>query len=153
MGKTKTETIRNLLNGEEAAITWIQHENHGRKIPIIKKEVNQLGKKKEQPIPITTTEAPEVAKVAKKEVKKPKLTDIEQKVLDFIKTLDHPATSNEVRDEFGFPLRANARRIFRKLEKQGFGENRKVGNRYLFYVKGKEYPKSETKTSENTKKS
>ncbi len=69
--------------------------------------------------------------------------------LDFLKTLDHPATSNEVRDEFKFPLRANARRIFRKLEEFGYGENRKVGNKYLFHVKGKEYlPKAEKKGGE-----
>lgn len=166
--KRTAETIKNRLNGEKATITWVQREKGGRKIPIIKKtEVKKLGKKKkiektEQPIPISTTEASEVAKAAKATVKdaeksnrmempktekpkaskKPKaeLSKLQKEVLKFITDLDHPATSNEVRDEFKFPLRANARRIFRVLEKRGFGENRKEGNRYRFYVKGKEYP-------------
>jgi len=90
----------------------------------------------------------------------PKLEDIEQKVhdflntsnhpatmhtvLDFLNSLDHPATTNEVRDEFNFPLRAPARRIFKKLAALGYGENRKVGNKYFFFVKGKKYsPKVE----------
>lgn len=79
-------------------------------------------------VPITTSE-------------KPKLKEIEQKVLNFISALDHPATSNEVRDKFGFPLRAPARRIFKKLGALGYGENRKVGKAYRFFVKGKKYPK------------
>jgi hypothetical protein len=77
-----------------------------------------------------------------KEVKpaKPALKEIEQKVLDFLKTLDHPATSNEVRDHFNFSLRAPARAMFRKFEKLGFGENRKTNNKYHFFVKDKVYP-------------
>jgi len=71
--------------------------------------------------------------------------EIEQRVLDFCKTLDHPANSVEVRDKFNFKLRADARRIFRKLDKLGFGENHKEGRKYAFYVKGKEYPKIEEK--------
>lgn len=113
--------------------------------------------KTELPIPISTTEAPEVAKAAKgavKKTEKPKsmektkdeLSELQKEVLKFISNLDHPATSNEVRDEFKFPLRANARRIFRVLEKRGFGENRKEGNRYEFFVKGKEYLKPKTET-------
>ena len=100
---------------------------------------------KEQKIPFTVSEAP-------------KLKDIEQKVLDFLSSLDHPATSNEVRDKFGFKLRADARRIFKKLANLGYGENRKVGNKYLFHVKGKEYPpppvpepKAEPPKTEETK--
>ena len=81
------------------------------------------------------------AKVAKAE--KPKLKEIEQKILDYLTSLDHPATSNEVRDHFNFKLRAPARSIFRKLQKLGYGENRKVGNKYLFHVKGKVYPPKE----------
>lgn len=174
MGKTKTETIKNPLNGEEAAITWVQRENHGRPIPIIKKiEVKNMGKKMkiektEQPIPITTSESAEIAKAVKTAVKdtkksnrmetpkveisetkksepseKPKseLSKLQKEVLKFISNLDHPAITNEVRDHFGFPLRANARVIFKKLAKLGFGENRKIGNHYEFFVKGKKYPK------------
>jgi hypothetical protein len=61
-------------------------------------------------------------------------------------TYSNPAISNEARDKFHFPLRANARRIFRKLEKLGYGELRKDGKggkRYHFYVKGKTYPNLE----------
>lgn len=61
-------------------------------------------------------------------------------MLDFTKTLNHPANSVEVRDKFNFKLRADARRIFRKLDNMGFGENRKIGRKYELYVKGKEYP-------------
>ena len=109
-----------------------------------KTEVNHMVKK-EKDIPITTSEAKEVAKatkIAKKAPEKSALNETETKVLEFITNLDHPATSNEVRDQFGFPLRANARVIFKKLAKLGLGENRKEGNRYRFYVKGKEYPES-----------
>jgi len=88
------------------------------------KNLNSPKKKK---IPITTSEPP-------------KLKELEQKVLDFLNSLHHPATSNEVRDKFGFKLRADARRIFKKLANLGYGENRKVGNKYFFFVKGKEYP-------------
>ena len=80
----------------------------------------------------------EGAKIEKPE--KPALKEIEQKVLDFLKTLDHPATSNEVRDKFNFPLRAPARAMFRKFERLGYGENRKTNNKYHFYVKDKVYP-------------
>ena len=117
----------------------------------------------EPPTPPTTP----IEKVKAEKKKKPKaegvktekaekptksvLKEIEQKVLDFLKSLDHPATSNEVRDKFNFTLRAPARAMFRKFEKLGYGENRKVGNKCFFYVKGKVYPeslKAEPKTGE-----
>lgn len=44
-------------------------------------------------------------------------------------------------------LRANARKLFRKLEKLGFGELRKdgkIGRQYHFYVKGMMYPEPKT---------
>jgi len=69
-----------------------------------------------------------------------KLSDTEEAVLEFVRGLDHPANTTEVRDKFGFPLRANARRIFRKLHAMGYGEDRKVGRRHLFYVTNKVYP-------------
>jgi hypothetical protein len=87
-------------------------------------------------LPITTSEAKEIKKSPKEEAKakkpkQPKLTETEQKVLDFCKTLDQPATSNE-------------RRIFKKLDKLGFGENRKESRKYAFYVKVKYREQPET---------
>jgi len=55
-----------------------------------------------------------------------------------------------VRDKFGSSLRANARNIFRKLDKHGYGEMRKDGKKYLFYVKGKEYPKPQESEAKQT---
>jgi len=128
-------------------------------------------KRKETKPPFTTSEA-ELIKASKAEAEKiispkkqaekaktekprekPKaeLSDIEQKVLAYVQGLDHPATTNEVRDKFNFPLRANARAIFRKLDKLGYGEMRKDGKRWLFYVKGKEYPKPKEPESKKTK--
>jgi hypothetical protein len=79
------------------------------------------------------------SKATEKTKEATELSDIQQKVLAFLQGLDHPATSNEVRDKFNFPLRANARNIFRKLDKLGYGEMRKDGKKWLFYVKGKTY--------------
>jgi len=67
----------------------------------------------------------------------PQLTKIESKVLQFLETLDHPATSNEIRDKFGFRGRDPARRLMKKLAKLGYGECLKERNRYRFYLKGK----------------
>jgi hypothetical protein len=75
------------------------------------------------------------------------LSETEAKVLEFLKSLDHPAITNEARDKFKFPLRANARKIFRKLQKLGYGELRKdgkSGRQYHFYVKGMTYPEPKT---------
>jgi hypothetical protein len=61
--------------------------------------------------------------------------------------LDEAAETNEVRDEFKFPLRAHTRRIFRKLEKLGYGEDKHIRlydegrKRHYFFVAGKTYPK------------
>ena len=72
-------------------------------------------------------------------MKPSELSEKQKSVLEFVKTLDHPATTNEVRDKFGFPLRANARRILKKLAKLGHGEYIKTGIRYHFHVEGKLY--------------
>lgn len=153
MANPKKGEIENRLTGEKATIMR-DRRNHRTLI------MKLASAPAEPPTPSTVpTEKPkaekaktkpkaESAKTEKTEkvVKstKPALKEIEQKVLDFLTSLDHPATSIEVRDQFNFPLRAPARAIFRKLEKLGYGENRKVGNRYLFYVKGKVYlPKAE----------
>lgn len=153
MAKPKQNEIKNRLSGETATITRdpltrrtlitkppsnssqpTPKENSKIKQPKAKKPKKAEKPKAKDKVPITTS-----AK-AEPKVETPKLKEIEQKVLDYLASLDHPATSNEVRDQFGFPLRAPARAIFRKLEKFGYGENRKVGNRYRFFVKGKEYP-------------
>ena len=135
MAKPKTDEVKNRLTGEKATIT---HDRTNRRM-LITKDASNPSK-----TPKPTKEEKAKKPKAKGKVKittseKPTLKEIEQKVLDFLKSLDHPATSNEVRDQFGFPLRAPARAIFRKLQQLGYGENRKVGKRYLFYVKGKEY--------------
>jgi hypothetical protein len=74
-------------------------------------------------------------------------TVTEQKVLEFCKTLGYPVTSNEVRDKFEFSLRANARRIFKKLDKLKFGKLRKDGKsgcQYHFYANSMAYPETKT---------
>lgn len=106
--------------------------------------VKKKNESKEPKIPITTSKGKEIKKAEKTEkeslkLKRSELTEMEQRVLDFIKTLDHPANSVEIRDKFNFKLRADARRIFRKLDNLGFGENRKEGRKYRFYVKDKVY--------------
>ncbi len=137
----KPVEVENRLTGEKAKIVYDPTE---KRTLIMKSDP-------------TPPETPKVSKEpkakkpkAEKPKEEPKLSEEEQKVLEFISALDHPANTNEVRDKFGFPLRANARRIFRKLEKLGYGENRKIGKRYLFHVKGKEYPppKTESKKKE-----
>jgi len=134
MAKSNKDEITNRLTNKKATIV---HDRKNHRTVIAQPQSNPSEPKKtekakkpkaEGKVKITTSEAL-------------KLSETQQKVLDWVSTLDHPATSNEVRDQFGFPLRAPARAIFRKLAKLGYGENRKVGKRYFFYVKGKEYPK------------
>jgi hypothetical protein len=74
-----------------------------------------------------------------KDSAKPELNEQTQKILDFLRTLDHPATSNEVRDHFHFKLRAPARKAFRKLEKLGYGKNIKGNAKYHFHIKDMTY--------------
>jgi len=69
-----------------------------------------------------------------------------------MKTLDHPATSNEVRDKFGFKLRAPARKAFRKLESLGYGKNIKSNGKYNLHVAGKVYPEPPKSPTEDTPK-
>ena len=145
------DEIKNRLTGEKATITR-DRVNHRTLImksqstpaepPTAPTEKAKGQKKKKPKAKGGKTETVEATPT------KPALKEIEQKVLDFLKSLDHPATSNEVRDKFNFPLRAPARRIFRKLERLGYGENRKVGNKYLFHVKGKVYPPKAEETKE-----
>jgi len=157
MAKTKVETsvISNRLNGSQAVVEF--DPRIPRRAIIKTKEVEKImpkGKKQPESKPPFTTTEPEGIKKAEAEIlkkqkteekpkaeEKPVLSDKQQQVLEYLKTLDHPATTNEVRDKFGFKLRGNARAIFRKLVDHGQGEMRRVGKRYLFYVKGKEYPK------------
>ena len=144
MAKPKMDEVKNRLTGEKATIT---HDHKNNRTLIAKSQPNPSEPQKTQRPPKEKTKV-QKAKKPKAEGKVKittsealKLSETQQKVLDWVSTLDHPATSNEVRDQFGFPLRAPARAIFRKLAKLGYGENRKVGKRYFFYVKGKEYPK------------
>ena len=140
MAKTQVSKIENRLIGKNATL---EYNRQSRKAVL----------REAQDPPKTTPKTEKVEKTEK--TKKPILKEIEQKVLDFLTSLDHPATSNEVRDKFGFPLRAPARRIFRRLAALGYGENRKVKRRYLFFVKGKKYPPKEPPKAEpkETKKS
>lgn len=117
MANPKTDEIENRLTGEKATIMR-DRVNHRTLItksastpaepPMpptapIEKAKTEKTKKTEKPkaggkVPFTTS-------------KPPKLKEIEQKVLDYLTSLDHPATSNEVRDHFNFKLRAPARAI------------------------------------------
>ena len=138
--------VQNRLTGEKATISYdrtnrrtLINKSHSTPAepptpPTAPPETGKAEKKKKQP----KAEGAEIVKPEKPE--KPALKEIEQKVLDFLKILDHPATSNEVRDHFNFSLRAPARAMFRKFEKLGLGENRKTNNKYHFFVKDKVYP-------------
>jgi hypothetical protein len=144
------DEIENRLTGERATIMRdrVNHRTLITKsastpsepptLPTTQTEKAKAEKTKKQP----KAEGPKTEKEAKPT--KPALKEIEQKVLSFLKRLDHPATSNEVRDKFNFSLRAPARRIFRKLQKLGYGENRKIGKAYKFFVKDKVYPPPKT---------
>ena len=136
----KPVEVENRLTGEKAKIVYDPTKN---RTLIMKATETPKVEKTEKTEPPKSKDKKPTAK-AEKIKKSATLSEEEQKVFEFISALDHPANTNEVRDKFGFPLRANARRIFRKLEKLGYGENRKAtkGRRkYLFFVKGKEYPK------------
>lgn len=145
----KPVEVENRLTGEKAKIVYDPTE---KRTLIMKSD----------PTPPETLKASKEPKAKKAKAEKPTakaekpkksatLSEEEQKVLNYISALDHPANTNEVRDKFGFPLRANARRIFRKLEKLGYGENRKVGKRYLFHVKDKKYPSPKVEPKETKK--
>jgi hypothetical protein len=136
METTQTAVVENRLSGKKATI---EYNRQSRRAVLRESAEKQKGETKKA----SPKAASKKTKEAKIEETK-KLTDTEQKVLDFITNLDHPATSNEVRDKFHFKLRANARAIFKKLQRLGYGENRKGTKRYEFYVKGKEYPPPKT---------
>ena len=141
-GKTQTAEIENPRTGEKATVETDRSVPPKGKVTVKSKQPkvaydSEAHKKLHKAI---ESEPPKKTKIPFTTNEKATLKDIEQKVLDFLNTLDHPATSNEVRDKFGFKLRADARRIFKKLANLGYGENRKVGNKYLFFVKGKDYP-------------
>jgi len=146
--KSKTSEVENRLIGETAKLVYDPNKHRAmlaKSQPVEPPENPTTPTEKAKTEKTKKPKAKGAAKTEKteKEAKPPKpaLKEIEQKVLTFLKTLDHPATINEIRDQFGFPLRAPARRIFRKLQELGYGENRRVGNKYLFHVKGKKYPK------------
>lgn len=139
MGKKESIKIENRLNGETAEI------KQTASAIIIEKETKPT--MSAENIVVDDEPKAETAKVVK--VDKDALKDIDKEVLVFCKSLDHPATTNEVRDRFNFPLRANARRIFKKLERLGYGEDKKIGNRYLFHVKAKKYAKEPPSSQHN----
>ena len=137
--KVETAVVKNPLTGKKAVI---EYNRQSRKAVLREADSPKTSKVEKPPVKKTEkTKKPKAGgKVPFTTSEKPKLKEIEQNVLDYLTSLDHPATSNEVRDQFGFPLRAPARRIFRRLAALGYGENRKIGNRYLFFVKDKKYP-------------
>jgi hypothetical protein len=151
------DEIENRLTGEKATIMRdrVSHRTLITKSASTPAEPPQTSTASIEKSKIEKTKAEGVKTEKRAKPTKPALKEIEQKVLDFLNSLDHPATSNEVRDKFNFSLRAPARAMFRKFERLGYGENRKTNNKYQFFMKGKVYPPSKVeppKAKETDKK-
>src|SRR5208337_5260735 len=96
-------------------------KTNAAKIPITTTEAEGMKAEEKRQAEAAKSKQPkqpkEPKKVAEKSAKIPEanLDENTQKILDFLRCLDHPATTNEVRDKFGFKMRAPARAAFRKL--------------------------------------